>query len=425
VEPAAGALTASGSAHVRTVDIHDMPGTTWLPTDRPSAVARAGVRSGVVVAIADDEIVDDPIVVDLRGTAAVSYGYLDVRAGRNSTATVVLVHDASIDVSGVILTAVAEGARLTMLSIIDGPAEHTQLWHWHTTVARDATFVGAVATLGGRIVRILPSVEFTGSGASAELLGAFLADGDQYLEHRLFVEHDLPHCTSNVIYKGALSGEGAHTVWIGDVLVRPTAVGTSTYEMNRNLLLNDGPRADSVPNLELETGDIVSAAHGASAGRARILRRRAQQSPVAGVARGHAVPHRRTPRHAGPRRVRGGGMTSFVVACPAADVPVGTAKRVNVDGTVVAIVHADEGYFAINDRCSHADVSLADGEVDGCAIECWLHGSAFDLRTGVPVSLPAIEPVPTYAVRIVGEADDAIIEIDPTPIRSGMHAPGA
>jgi 3-phenylpropionate/trans-cinnamate dioxygenase ferredoxin subunit len=118
-------------------------------------------------------------------------------------------------------------------------------------------------------------------------------------------------------------------------------------------------------------------------------------------------------------------MTSFVVACPAADVPVGTAKRVNVDGTVVAIVHADEGYFAINDRCSHADVSLADGEVDGCAIECWLHGSAFDLRTGVPVSLPAIEPVPTYAVRIVGEADDAIIEIDPTPIRSGMHAPGA
>jgi Fe-S cluster assembly protein SufD len=267
VEPAAGALTASGSAHVRTVDIHDMPGTTWLPTDRPSAVARAGVRSGVVVAIADDEIVDDPIVVDLRGTAAVSYGYLDVRAGRNSTATVVLVHDASIDVSGVILTAVADGARLTMLSIIDGPAEHTQLWHWHTTVARDATFVGAVATLGGRIVRILPSVEFTGSGASAELLGAFLADGDQYLEHRLFVEHDLPHCTSNVIYKGALSGEGAHTVWIGDVLVRPTAVGTSTYEMNRNLLLNDGPRADSVPNLELETGDIVSAGHASATGR--------------------------------------------------------------------------------------------------------------------------------------------------------------
>ncbi|MEI6360630.1 MAG: non-heme iron oxygenase ferredoxin subunit [Actinomycetes bacterium] len=117
-------------------------------------------------------------------------------------------------------------------------------------------------------------------------------------------------------------------------------------------------------------------------------------------------------------------MSEFVAACLVGDVPLNGAKRVLVDGTAVAVVHADEGFFAINDRCSHADVSLAEGEVDGCAIECWLHGSAFDLRTGVPLSLPAIEPVPTYHLRVVGEGDDAVIEIDPTPVRARMSAPG-
>jgi nitrite reductase/ring-hydroxylating ferredoxin subunit len=117
-------------------------------------------------------------------------------------------------------------------------------------------------------------------------------------------------------------------------------------------------------------------------------------------------------------------VSEFIAACTAGEVPLNTAKRVRLDGVIVAVVHADEGYFAINDRCSHADVSLAEGEVYDCAVECWLHGSAFDLRTGVPLSLPAIEPVPTYALRVVGEGDHAVIEIDPTPIRATASAPG-
>jgi 3-phenylpropionate/trans-cinnamate dioxygenase ferredoxin subunit len=117
-------------------------------------------------------------------------------------------------------------------------------------------------------------------------------------------------------------------------------------------------------------------------------------------------------------------MSEFVFACRAAEVPVNGARRVLVDGVAIAVVRAEEGFFAINDRCSHADVSLADGEVDDCAIECWLHGSAFDLRTGVPLSLPAIEPVPVFHLRVVGDGDDAVVEIDPTPIRATMSAPG-
>jgi Fe-S cluster assembly protein SufD len=77
----------------------------------------------------------------------------------------------------------------------------------------------------------------------------------------------MPHCRSNVLYKGALQGDGAHTVWVGDVLIRPAAVGIDTYELNRNLVLSDGARADSVPNLEIETGEIEGAGHASTTGR--------------------------------------------------------------------------------------------------------------------------------------------------------------
>jgi len=267
LDPAAGAVRTDDVDHVQVIDMADAAPTAWLPTDRTSAVAHAGAASAIVVTVGDDEVVDEPIVVNLRGTAQANYGYVDVRAGRHSRATVVLVHDASVDVSGSIVTHVGDGAELTMLSVIDGPPERIQLWQWHTEVGRDARFVGAALTIGGRIVRVLPSVAYTGPGGSAELLGAFLAEGGQYLEHRIFVDHDQPHCSSHVVYKGALSGEGSHTVWVGDVLVRRTATGIDTYEMNRNLLLDDGPRADSVPNLELETGDVASAGHASATGR--------------------------------------------------------------------------------------------------------------------------------------------------------------
>ena len=238
-----------------------------MPTDRVAAVARAAVRQAVVVEIPADTVLEEPVVVRLRATAPSSALHLEVRAGRFSKATVVVEQEAGSDVTGAIVTEVADGADLTMLGILDGPAQGTHLVHWAASVGRDARFVGCQVTLGGRTVRVVPTVAYRGPGGSAELLGAFLADGDQYLEHRVFVDHDQPHCTSNVIYKGALAGESAHTVWVGDVLVRRTATGIDTYELNRNLLLNDGPRADSVPNLELETGDVAGAGHASATGR--------------------------------------------------------------------------------------------------------------------------------------------------------------
>ncbi len=89
--------------------------------------------------------------------------------------------------------------------------------------------------------------------------------------------------------------------------------------------------------------------------------------------------------------------------CTIADVPEGTAHRVVVDGVPIAVVHTEGEWFAVSDICSHADVSLAEGDIDGCTLECWLHGSRFDLRTGRPSGPPATTPVPVYPVSVEGD----------------------
>lgn len=96
------------------------------------------------------------------------------------------------------------------------------------------------------------------------------------------------------------------------------------------------------------------------------------------------------------------------------DIPLPGALRVDIDGTAVVVARDDCGIYALADQCSHADVALSEGEVADCAIECWLHGSSFDLRTGAPLTLPATEPVATYLVELDGEGDDARILIDVT-----------
>lgn len=239
----------------------------WQAIDLPSALARSHASQVVRVRIAPEQVVADVIVVDLTARQGGNYGRIELDAGPFAKATIVLRHDMTADASGVIVTRVADQADLTVLNIYDGPRTSRHVWQWATTLGRDANFLGLSITLGGAFVRLQPSVRYAGPGGSAQMLGAFLATDDQFQEFRLFVDHNEPHCSSNVVFKGALSGRNAHTVWIGDVLVRREAVGIDTYEMNRNLLLNDGPRADSVPNLELETGDVVGAGHASATGR--------------------------------------------------------------------------------------------------------------------------------------------------------------
>ena len=262
----AGAVRLSGAV-THASDTAAQLSDRWQPTDRIAAIA-AGQASNVVhVQVADDEVVPAPIVIGLAATAPIAYEQVVVTIGRHARAVVVIEQPAQADLVGAIELRIGDGADLTVVVEQLGDAGQRAVLHMPATVGRDASCTLATVAAGGRAVRLVPSVAFAGPGGRASLLGAFLVQGQAHLEQRVFVEHHAPHCTSRVAYKGALSGEGARSVWIGDVLVRSEAIGTDTYEFNRNLLLDDGPRADSVPNLELETGDIVGAGHASATGR--------------------------------------------------------------------------------------------------------------------------------------------------------------
>lgn len=105
-------------------------------------------------------------------------------------------------------------------------------------------------------------------------------------------------------------------------------------------------------------------------------------------------------------------MSKTIAVLRVDELPVGSVRKVDVDGRDIAVANTVEGIFAIDDVCSHAEVSLSEGELDGCMLECWMHGSAFDLRTGIPQTPPANKPVETFPVIIQGEGSDAVIAIE-------------
>jgi Fe-S cluster assembly protein SufD len=180
---------------------------------------------------------------------------------------VVLEHTGSVTLADNVEVSVADGAKLTLVTVAGWAADSVQAQHVKFRLGRDATVTHVQVSLGGDLVRQYVSVEYAGRGGDAELHGLYFADAHQHLEHRMLVDHAVPDCRSYVAYRGALQGQGAHTVWVGDVLIRAEATGTNTYEINRNLVLTDGARADSIPNLEIETGEVVGAGHASATGR--------------------------------------------------------------------------------------------------------------------------------------------------------------
>ena len=243
--------------------------TVAVPIDRPSALAVEHSGGAVLVSVPAELETDEPVVLRLHGEAAadVVWGHVLLEVGHHAHVTVVLEHTGSAQYAANLSVKVGAGARLDLvqLQLWDDDAVH--LAHVGSHLERDAKLRSITVTLGGETVRLVQNVTYDGPGGDAEPPGPYFADSGQHLEHRLFVDHGAPHCRSDVNYKGALQGEGAHSVWIGDVLIRAEAVGTDTYEINRNLLLTDGTRADSVPNLEIETGDVAGAGHASATGR--------------------------------------------------------------------------------------------------------------------------------------------------------------
>ena len=239
------------------------------PNDRPSALAVANAASAVLLDVPADLEVDEPVVLRLHGESVddVVWGHHVLRFGAHSKATVVLVHTGSARYSATTSVVVGDGAQVNVLTMQDWDDDAVHLGRDAIRVGRDASVRHTSISFGGDVVRLHANVEYDAPGGEAELFGLYFADEGQHLEHRLFADHNAPKTKSNVLYKGALQGQGAHTVWIGNVLIRPVAEGIETYEENRNLVLTDGCQADSVPNLEIETGEIEGAGHASATAR--------------------------------------------------------------------------------------------------------------------------------------------------------------
>lgn len=281
-----GSAPATGTA---SISVSEQPGVTvdtvrrgdprlgqgGVPADRVAAQAFSSFNEATVVTAARNTQIAEPIeiVVTGPGEGATAYGHLQIRAEELAEAVVVIDHRGSGTFADNIEFVVADAARLTVVWIADWADDTVHVSAHHARLGKDAVLRHIAVTLGGEVVRMSATVRYDAPGGDVELLGLYFADEGQHLESRLLVDHAQPNCKSNVLYKGALQGDpdskkpDAHTVWVGDVLIRAEATGTDTFEVNRNLVLTDGARADSVPNLEIETGEIVGAGHASATGR--------------------------------------------------------------------------------------------------------------------------------------------------------------
>ncbi|MFF4361908.1 Fe-S cluster assembly protein SufD [Streptomyces sp. NPDC001604] len=242
-------------------------GKAGTPVDRIAAQAYSAFEKAGVVTVPKETVLTEPIRIAVHGEGGVAYGHQVVELGAFAEAVVVIDHTGDAVLAANVDYILGDGAKLTVVSVQDWDDKAVHVAQHNALIGRDASFKSVVVTFGGDVVRLHPRVSYAGTGGEAELFGLYFTDAGQHQEHRLLVDHNVPHCKSNVVYKGALQGEGAHAVWIGDVLIEAKAEGTDTYEMNRNLVLTDGARVDSVPNLEIETGEIVGAGHASATGR--------------------------------------------------------------------------------------------------------------------------------------------------------------
>lgn len=241
-------------------------GSTGEPEDKAAARAFSTASGATLIEVSGED--EKVAVVDRTGfgaTPRAAHTIIDVAPG--TRALLILRHTGAARLSENVELLVGDGANVTVVTLQEWDDDAVHLANHIANVGRDAYLKHIVVSFGGAIVRLNPTAHLRGRGADGELFGLYFADAGQHLEQQVFIDHVAPNTRSRVNYKGALQGTGAHGVWIGDVLIQQTADGTDSYEQNRNLILSDGARADSVPNLEIETGNIEGAGHASATGR--------------------------------------------------------------------------------------------------------------------------------------------------------------
>lgn len=244
-------------------------GEIFVPEDVVAAAAWQGTDAAMHVRIPRDEEVAEPVLVTITGQGADKRAdaHIVIEAGENSSATVVLRHRGSAQYAQNVEIIARAGSRLTVITVQRWDDDAVHAASHQARVDKDALLKHFVISFGGGVVRVNPNIELAGTGSEGRLYGLSYADAGQHLESQVYLHHKGAHTTGDVLYKGALQGDGARSVWIGDVLIGPDATGTDSYEANRNLVLTEGARADSIPNLEIQTGDIQGAGHASATGR--------------------------------------------------------------------------------------------------------------------------------------------------------------
>lgn len=266
---AATALEISDAAGVTVSEVamdSEFVGRAGIPEDQAAANAWGQVAAAQRILLTSEEhqtVVVKRTALSTDATAA----HTVIETAPHAQALVIIENSGDANLTETVEIVVGEASKLTVVSIHEWNEDAIHLASHNATIGRDGDLQHIVVSLGGKVVRVNPTLHLDGQGANGEAYGAYFADAGQHLEHQVYIDHNAPNTRSRVAYKGALQGEGAHAVWIGDVLIRRVAAGTDSYEENRNLTLTEGTRTDSIPNLEIETGDIAGAGHASTTGR--------------------------------------------------------------------------------------------------------------------------------------------------------------
>lgn len=255
-------VTVTGADH-NWVPLASIAGQAGLPEDRISARAWSSTVDALHVVVSGE---GDPVVIH-RSLSGVRAAHLVIEFTANTHRTVIMenIGDAALAENVEVIAHDGSHGRLIHLGEWDDTAIHAAS-HF-IRIDKDAHLDHILVSLSGAVQRVNPAFILAGVGAQVESVGLYFAERGQHIEHQVFVHHKAAQTRSDVLYKGALHGKGTRTVWVGDVLIGPDATGTDSYEANRNLVLSDGARADSIPNLEIETGDIAGAGHASATGR--------------------------------------------------------------------------------------------------------------------------------------------------------------
>lgn len=238
------------------------------PGDYPAAIAWEKFQETTTITIPKEREVKEPVWVRVDSPEGeLSTSRIVVKAHEMSSGTVVILHKGNVKLNETVEVVAADSSNLRVVTVYDWDADTLHAASHRVSIGRDTTLRHYIVTLGGEMVRVNVDSFFEGPGAHAYLDGIYFVDDDQHIENRVFLNHTQKNLYTRSTYKGALQGNNAQAVWIGDCLIGEDSDNADTYEMNRNLILTEGAKVDSVPNLEIEDGEIEGAGHASAIGR--------------------------------------------------------------------------------------------------------------------------------------------------------------